>query len=85
MVTPEGVWSGAAGVDGVGTALQPDSALSIMSISKTFTAAEVMLLSTRGLIDLDGRDGPPGTGDAQRLPGFRGRGVPDDHRRRLDS
>lgn len=53
VVTPDGVWSGAAGVDGAGTALQADSALSIMSISKTFTAAEVLLLSSRGLVDLD--------------------------------
>ena len=53
VVTPDGVWSGAAGVDGAGTPLQPDSALSIMSISKTYTAAEVMLLAGRGLVDLD--------------------------------
>ncbi len=53
VVTPDGGWSGAAGVDGAGTALQADSALSIMSISKTFTSAEVLLLSSRGLVDLD--------------------------------
>ena len=53
VVTPEGVWSGAAGVDGAGTPLQPDSALSLQSISKTYTAAEVMLLAGRGLVDLD--------------------------------
>jgi D-alanyl-D-alanine carboxypeptidase len=53
VVTPDGRWSGAAGVDAAGTPLQPDSALSIMSISKTYTAAEVMLLSGRGLVDLD--------------------------------
>ena len=53
VVTPDGVWSGAAGVDAAGTPLQPDSALSIMSISKTYTAAEVMLLAGRGLVDLD--------------------------------
>jgi D-alanyl-D-alanine carboxypeptidase len=53
VVTPAGVWSGAAGVDAAGTPLQPDSALSIMSISKTYTAAEVMLLAGRGLVDLD--------------------------------
>ena len=29
VVTPDGVWSGAAGVDGAGTPLQPDSALSL--------------------------------------------------------
>jgi D-alanyl-D-alanine carboxypeptidase len=53
VVTPDGVWSGAAGVDGAGAPLQPDSAMSIMSISKTYTAAEVMLLAGRGLVDLD--------------------------------
>ena len=53
VVTPDGVWSGAAGVDGAGTPLQPDSALSLQSISKTYTAAEVLLLSGRGLVDLD--------------------------------
>jgi D-alanyl-D-alanine carboxypeptidase len=53
VVTPDGVWSGAAGVDAAGTPLQPDSALSLQSISKTFTAAEVMLLAGRGLVDLD--------------------------------
>jgi D-alanyl-D-alanine carboxypeptidase len=53
VVTPDGVWSGAAGADAAGTSLQADSAMSIMSISKTYTAAEVMLLSARGLVDLD--------------------------------
>jgi D-alanyl-D-alanine carboxypeptidase len=53
VVTPDGVWSGAAGVDAAGTPLQPDSAMSIMSISTTYTAAEVMLLAGRGLVDLD--------------------------------
>ena len=53
VVTPDGVWSGAAGVDAAGTPLQPDSALSLQSISKTYTAAEVMLLAGRGLVDLD--------------------------------
>jgi D-alanyl-D-alanine carboxypeptidase len=53
VVTPVGLWSGAAGVDAAGTPLQTDSALSIMSISKTYTAAEVMLLASRGLVDLD--------------------------------
>lgn len=53
VVTSDGVWSGAAGVDGAGTALQPDSALSLQSVSKTFTSAEVLVLSSRGLVDLD--------------------------------
>lgn len=53
VVTPNGVWSGAAGVDSAGTELQPDSAMSIMSVTKTYTAAEVMLLESRKSIDLD--------------------------------
>jgi D-alanyl-D-alanine carboxypeptidase len=53
VVTPEGFWAGAAGVDGAGTPLVPESAMAIASITKTFTAAEVMLLSARGLVDLD--------------------------------
>lgn len=53
VVTPAGVWSGAAGVDGVGARLQPTSAMSVQSVSKTFTAAEVVLLASRGLVNLD--------------------------------
>jgi len=53
VLTPDGAWTGAAGVDAAGSTLTPDAALSIMSISKTFTSAEVLLLSSRGLIDLD--------------------------------
>lgn len=53
VVTPSGVWSGAAGVDAADTTLQPDTAMWIASISKTFTAAQVMLLASRGLVDLD--------------------------------
>jgi D-alanyl-D-alanine carboxypeptidase len=53
VVTAAGTWSGAAGVDGAGTRLTPTSAMWIASTTKTFTAAEVMLLSSRGLVDLD--------------------------------
>jgi len=53
VVSAAGTWSGAAGVDGAGTRLTPDSAMWIASVTKTFTAAEVMLLSSRGLVDLD--------------------------------
>ncbi len=48
VVTPDGVWSGAAGVDGRGTPLVPTSGMALASITKTFTAAEVMLLAERG-------------------------------------
>lgn len=53
VVTPNGTWSGAAGMDGTGAALVPTSAMPIASITKTVTGAEVMLLAQRGLIDLD--------------------------------
>ncbi len=53
VVTPEGVWRGAAGVDGCGTPLVPQSGMALASITKTFTAAEVMLLSERGQVELD--------------------------------
>lgn len=53
VVTPDGSWAGAAGVDGAGEPLVPESAMAIASVTKTFTAAEVMLLSARGLVDLD--------------------------------
>jgi D-alanyl-D-alanine carboxypeptidase len=53
VVTPNGTWSGASGVDAAGTALRPESALSIMSVSKTYTAAEVLALAARGQLDLD--------------------------------
>lgn len=53
VVSPDGEWSIAAGVDGDGTPLQPDSGMALASITKTFTAAEVVLLAERGLVDLD--------------------------------
>lgn len=53
VVSTAGTWSGAAGVDGAGTRLKPESAMSIASVTKTFVAAEVMLLSSRGLVNLD--------------------------------
>ena len=53
VVTLNGTWSGAAGVDAAGTAIRPESALSTMSVSKTYTAAEVLAPATRGQLDLD--------------------------------
>ena len=53
VVTPDGSWAGAAGVDGAGTTLVPEAAMAIGSITKTFTAAEVMLLADQGLVGLD--------------------------------
>ncbi|MFC5380755.1 serine hydrolase domain-containing protein [Aquipuribacter nitratireducens] len=53
VVTPDGMWAGASGVDGTGTPLQPESAFAIASITKTFVAAEVVLLSAQEQVDLD--------------------------------
>ena len=53
VVTQNGSWSGAAGVDGAGTRLVPEAAMGIASITKTFVAAEVMRLVEAGKVDLD--------------------------------
>lgn len=53
VVSRAGSWSGAAGVDAAGMELGAPAAMAIASITKTFTAAEVMLLADRGLVDLD--------------------------------
>ena len=53
LVSPEGSWAGAAGVDAAGTAIKPTSAFAIASTTKTFVAAEVLLLASQGKIDLD--------------------------------
>jgi CubicO group peptidase (beta-lactamase class C family) len=53
LVTKGQTWSGAAGVDGAGTPLTPETGLAIASITKTFVAAEVMTLVQQGLVDLD--------------------------------
>ncbi|MFN8191094.1 MAG: serine hydrolase domain-containing protein [Nocardioidaceae bacterium] len=53
VVTPDGTWVGAAGVDGTGEELQPESAMLIASVTKTFVGAEVLLLASRGEVDLD--------------------------------
>jgi D-alanyl-D-alanine carboxypeptidase len=53
LVSPKGSWAGAAGVDAAGTAIEPTSAFAIASVTKTFVAAEVLLLASQGKIDLD--------------------------------
>jgi D-alanyl-D-alanine carboxypeptidase len=53
VVSPQGSWAGAAGVDAAGTAIKPTSAFAIASTTKTFVAAEVLLLASGGKIDLD--------------------------------
>jgi D-alanyl-D-alanine carboxypeptidase len=53
VVTEDGIWQGAAGQDGAGVDLVPESAMAIASITKTFVAAEVMQLVGQGRVDLD--------------------------------
>ncbi len=53
VVTAEGVWQGAAGRDGAGVDLVPESAMAISGMTNTFVAAEVMRLVGLGLVDLD--------------------------------
>ena len=53
VVAEEGTWQGAAGQDGAGVDLVPESAMAIASITKTFVAAEVMQLVGQGRVDLD--------------------------------
>lgn len=53
VVTPQGTWSGAAGVDGAGSPLVPTSGLGLGGVTVTFTAAEVLLLAEQGKVDLD--------------------------------
>ena len=53
VVTDRGSWAGAAGTDGVGARVQVRSMMPIDSITKTFTAAEVLLLAQAGKVDLD--------------------------------
>ena len=53
VVSDRGVWTGAAGRDGRGTPLRPETVMSIASITKTFTAAEVMHLVAAGQVTLD--------------------------------
>jgi len=53
VLTADGAWAGAAGVDGAGAALVPDAMTDIGSVTKTFTAAEVVNLARQGRIDLD--------------------------------
>ena len=53
VVSDQGQWQGAYGVGGRGVKLVPSSVMCIASISKTFTAAEVLHLAAQGKIDLD--------------------------------
>ena len=53
VVDDNWTWSGAAGKDAVGTPLRPTTAMGVASITKTFVAAEIMLLAKAGKVDLD--------------------------------
>jgi D-alanyl-D-alanine carboxypeptidase len=53
VVSDSGTWMGAAGRSGDGTPLTPHSMMAIGSITKTFTAAEVLHLAAAGRVDLD--------------------------------
>ncbi|MEU0096399.1 serine hydrolase domain-containing protein [Kribbella sp. NPDC006257] len=53
VVTDQWTWSGAAGQDAVGTDLLPNTSMAVASITKTFIAAEVLLLAKARKVDLD--------------------------------
>lgn len=53
VVTDHGTWEGSAGVDGRGVMVDADALMAIGSVSKTFTAAEVLHLAAVGKVDLD--------------------------------
>jgi D-alanyl-D-alanine carboxypeptidase len=53
VLTDQGSWMGAAGEGGDGRLLVPEAMMGIASISKTFTAAEVLHLAATGRVDLD--------------------------------
>ncbi len=53
VVSDKWVWSGAAGKDAAGTTLTPRTSMGVASITKTFVAAEVMLLVKDKKVDLN--------------------------------
>ncbi|MFL6151752.1 MAG: serine hydrolase domain-containing protein [Ornithinibacter sp.] len=53
VVSPEGTWAAAVGVDGQGKKLEPASGLALGQVTQTFVAAEAMLLAEQGKLDLD--------------------------------
>jgi D-alanyl-D-alanine carboxypeptidase len=53
VISTKGRWVGIAGRDLEGGALTAQTTFAIASITKTFTAAEVLLLAERGQVDLD--------------------------------
>lgn len=53
VVTDQWTWSGAVGTDSRGTPLRADTSMAVASITKTFIAAEVMLLASEGRLNLE--------------------------------
>lgn len=53
VVSDEGTWSGAAGVDGGGVLLVPESSMAVGHVSTTFVVAELMHLAATGVLGLD--------------------------------
>jgi D-alanyl-D-alanine carboxypeptidase len=54
VVSAGGSWVGSAGRSVGGARLKPHATFAIASITKTFTAATVLLLAEQGLVNLDG-------------------------------
>lgn len=53
LLTDHGSWAGSAGTDGRGATLRPEAMMPIDSITKSFVAAEVLLLAHAKTIDLN--------------------------------
>jgi CubicO group peptidase (beta-lactamase class C family) len=53
VTSADGSWAGSAGTGGGGHAPVPAAMMNIGSITNTFTAAEIVYLAGRGLLDLD--------------------------------
>jgi len=53
VVSPDGIWAAAVGVDGQGKKLEPASGLALGQVTQTFVAAEALLLAEQGKLDLD--------------------------------
>ncbi|MFF0271045.1 serine hydrolase domain-containing protein [Kribbella sp. NPDC004536] len=53
VVTDHWTWSGAVGTDSQGRPLRADTSMAVASITKTFIAAEVMLLAGKGKLNLE--------------------------------
>lgn len=53
VISPLGVWTAAAGVDGQAKQLEPASGMSVGHVTQTFVAAEALRLAEQGKLDLD--------------------------------